>query len=201
MDWKVNDYFKTGLSYSLLENYKDQKKIFKTRHRARFYVQGGYSFGDFRLSLRETLQLTNRPGSMNTTQAPRNALALKTRLKLTYKGWKPVEPNVFLEMRTALNDAAVNATYNTATLSWSNYSFGGYGVVHNNRYRAGLGVDWKVAKHHKLEFGALFDYRLDREVDTAWHSADDDNSYLVLKSFNIERSFAPILTVGYRYSF
>ena len=41
----------------------------------------------------------------------------------------------------------------------------GCDVVHNNRYRAGLGVDWKVAKHHKLEFGA------------------------------------PILTVGYRYSF
>lgn len=81
------------------------------------------------------------------------------------------------------------------------YHSGGYGVVHNNRYRAGLGVDWKVAKHHKLEFGALFDYRLDREVDTAWHSDDDDNSYLILKSFNIERSFAPILTVGYRYSF
>lgn len=201
VDYKVNKYFKTGVSYSLLENYKVKKAVFKPKHRARVYVQGALPLGDFRLSLRETFQLTNRPGEMNTTQAPRNKLALKSRLKLSYKGWKPVEPYAFFELRTALNDAVVNATYNTATLSWSNYSFGGYGVVRCDRYRAGLGADWKISKHHALSLYGLFDWRSDREVDTAWRSDDDDNSYLILKSFNIENSFTGILGLGYKFSF
>lgn len=201
VDYKINKYFKTGASYSLLENYKVKKAVFEPRHRGRFYVQGALPLGDFRLSLRETFQLTNRPDAFNATQAPRNKLALKSRLKLSYKGWKPVEPYAFLELRTALNEAAVSATYNTATLSWSNYSFGGYGVVRMDRYRAGLGADWKINKHHSLELYGLFDWSLDRDVDTAWRSDDDDNSYLILKSFNIEKSFTGILGIGYKFSF
>lgn len=201
VDYKVNKYFKAGVSYSLLENYKVKKAVFEPRHRGRFYVQGALPLGDFRLSLRETFQLTNRPDAFNATQAPRNKLALKSRLKLSYKGWKPVEPYAFLELRTALNEAAVNATYNTATLSWSNYSFGGYGIVRMDRYRAGIGADWEISKHHALSLYGLFDWSLDREVDTAWRSDDDDNSYLILRSFNIEKSFTGILGLGYKFSF
>ena len=193
VDYKVNKYFKTGISYGWIEKYKSVKKEFRPYHRGRLYVQTGVSFGDFHLSLRETLQLTHKSGTMNTTQAPRNALALKSRIKLDYKGWKPVEPYVFFELRTALNDAKVNATYNTATGTWSDYSFGGYGIVHNNRYRTGLGVDWTLAKHHKLGLYGLLDRNLDRVIDT-----DKDR---VLQSFTIEKSFTGVLGLSYTFRF
>lgn len=201
VDYKVNKYFKTGASYILIENYKNNKKLFEPYHRGRLYVQGTLPAGLWRFSLRETFQLTHRPGSMNTTQAPRNALALKTRLKAEYKGWKPVEPYAFLELRTALNDAAVNATYNTSTSSWSNYSFGGYGVVHNNRLRLGLGADWKITKAHCLTLYGLLDWCRNRDVDTARDSDDDDNSYYYLKSFNIEKKFNGTIGLSYKFSF
>ena len=197
VDYKINSYLKMGASYGLLENYKATKKVFSPRHRGRFYLKGTLPLGPWRLSLKETLQLTHRPGEINATQAPRNALALKSRLQLSYKGWKPLEPYAFFELRTGLNEAAVQATYNTATLSWSGYSFGGYGVVHNDRYRAGLGLDWKLSKHHSLSLYSLLDWNRERSIDTKL----DENDNYYLSSFTLDKSFVSSIGLSYKFSF
>lgn len=40
VDYKINKYFKTGASYSLLENYKVKKAVFEPRHRGGFMSRG-----------------------------------------------------------------------------------------------------------------------------------------------------------------
>ena len=184
---------KTGVSYSYIYNY-GTKKGWNPMHR--IDAQLGYTLkaGDWRFSLKETLRYTHKTESLNSYQENPDPIMLKSRLKVSYKGCKRVEPYFLLEARNVLNDPVVNATWSTASKAYADYSFGGYGDAYFNRARGGLGLEWELGKHHALNFYGLVDYCYDKDIDVSKDGT-------TLKSLTWEQSLNTILGVGYVFSF
>lgn len=193
LNYKFNNYLKGGLSYTFIDRYGTNSG-WQVRHRASAYLTAGYRAGNWRFSLREMVQWTHKTEDLNIYQEVRNPLTLKSRFKVQYKGFRSVEPYVFFELKNVFNDPACSATYNTTTGAYSNYSFTGYTDTYVNRYRGGLGLEWKLSKMHSLEFYGLLDYCYDKNIDT-------NKEGTRLKSLTWDRTLRTTLGVGYKFSF
>ena len=192
LTYKVNPYLKIGGGYIFIDKLKSSG-TWSPRHR--FYVEatGGIRTGDWRFSLKERLQLTHRNAAdMNVFQANPNALTLKSRLKAEYKGFRSVSPYAYVEARTVFNDPACTAKYNGT--DFSDYQFTGYTDAYFNRFRGALGLEWKLSKHHALDFTVLGDYCYDKSIDT---NAEGTK----LKSIAFGRAFNTNICIGYKFSF
>ena len=148
-------------------------------------------WGDWRFSLKERLQMTHREVNNKFQDVP-NALALKSRIKASYKGFGAVEPYAFVELRAALNDPACTATWNGS--SYTSYAFKGYSDTYLNRTRAALGVEWSLSKQHAIDFYVLNDWCRDKNIDT-------NKEGTKLKSLTYDRQFLTSLGIGYSFSF
>lgn len=184
---------KTGLSYSYMYH-NGHKKGWNPRHRVNAELGYTVKAGDWNLSIRETFRWTHKTESLNPFQENADPLVLKTRLKAAYKGWKPFEPYVFAEVRNVFNDPNVNATWSTSSQHYGNYSFGGYGDTYFNRFRGGLGLEWKLSKRHSLDFYAMADYCYDKNIDVSKDGTE-------LRSLTWDRTLNTIAGVGYVFSF
>ena len=148
--------------------------------------------------MKERLQLTHRTGDFNVYQTTPNALALKSRIGVKYKGWRAVKPSAYFEVRTALNDpwgtTSGSVQYKKDGTSYYNYTPAGYTHVYNNRYRGSIGLDWDITKQHTLSPYVLLDYVSEYEIDansagTRLFSAANNNYFRVS------------LGIGYTFSF
>ena len=179
--YKPLSFLKVGLGYTLINPYKIDKELddnslysgfWAPRHRLFADATGTLKLGQFNLSLRERLQLThNADEGMNVYQSTRNALALKSRIGLKYKGWRYVEPSLSFEVRAALNDpwgyASGSAKITGETKrEYYDYTHTGYTHAYINRLRLNLGADINLSKRHCLNPYLLFDYLMDYEIDT-----------------------------------
>jgi len=193
ISYKPVRFLKVGLTYTLINPYKAGKEItyienaeektldyygfWAPRHRIHGDVTGIMRLGDFQFSLRERLMMThNTDAAMNVYQSTRNALVLKSRLAVKYKGFMNVEPSLAFEIRTALNEPWGQTTGEAQTTKNSNreyytYTHTGYTHAYNNRYRINLGADINLSRHHSLSPYLLFDYNIDYVIDT--NSADN----------------------------
>lgn len=192
VSWKINPYFKLGAGYQFIEK-RNSEGTWKPRHRV--YLDGSASLraGDWQFSLKERLQLTHRDVS-NAFQSCPNSLALKSRLKVAYKGFGSVTPYIYAELRNVFNDPSVIATWSTASLAYADYSFGGYNNAYVNRLRGSLGAELKLSKHHALDFFVLTDYNYDKNIDTNAKGTR-------LKSLTWDRSLNVSLGLGYKFNF
>lgn len=192
LSWKVNPYFKLGTGYQFIEK-RNSEGTWKPRHRV--YLDGTVNlhYGNWHFSLKERFQYTHRNVG-NPYQTTPDLLALKSRFKVSYKGYKKVTPYGYIEIRNVFNDPSVRAIWSTASLSYANYSFGGYNDAYINRIRGSLGAEWKVAKHHALDFYLLTDYNYDKNIDT-------DAAGTVLKSLTWDQGINVSLGIGYEFSF
>lgn len=190
--WKINDYFKVGTGYMFIQK-QNSEGTWKPRHRV--YLDGSVNFraGDWRFSLKERLQYTHRDVN-NTYQSNPNSIALKSRFKIAYKGFNSVTPYAYVELRNVFNDPSVKATWSTTSLAYADYSFGGYNDAYINRIRGSLGAEWKMTKHHSLDFFLLTDYYYDKNIDT-------NSSGTKLKSLTYDQGINVSLGVGYKFSF
>lgn len=187
--YKPLKFVKLGAGYTLINSWSSSDNAFKSpRHRFFLDVSGNLRLGDVQFSLKERLQFTHRTGSYNVYQNTPNALALKTRLGVKYKGWKKVEPHLYYEIRTALNDPwgtiSGSALIDDDGNTYYAYTPAGYTHVYNNRYRGNIGLDWKLSKHHELSPYILLDYCSEYELDTnkagtKFYSAAYDNVFRV----------------------
>lgn len=185
LSYKPAQFLKLGVGYTLINPWKNGKEIeleddsttkyygfWAPKHRFHASVAGILRLGYFQLSLRERVQLThNGDSGMNIYQAPRNEVALRSRLGVRYKGWKVVEPFAFFELRTQLNGAwgstsGSQQTKKDGVTTYYNYTPAGYTHVYNDRYRGELGVDLNLGKHHSLSPYLLLDYLSEYELDT-----------------------------------
>lgn len=182
LSYKFNDWLKGGVSYTFFDRYGTNAG-WEPRHRVSAALTFGYRFGDWRLSLREMLQLTHKTEDLNVWQETRNGLALKSRLKIQYKGFANVEPYGLLELKTVLNDPL-----------YKNGSFSGYTDAYFTRYRGGLGLEWKISKQHALNFYGLADYYYEKNIDT-------NKEGTKLKSLTYDRKFNTTVGIGYTFSF
>lgn len=192
LTWKVSDVFKVGAGYTFIQK-QNSEGTWKPRHRV--YMDGSLNFkaGDWRFSLKERLQLTHRDVG-NIYQNNPNSLALKSRFKISYKGFQSITPYGYVELRNVFNDPSVKATWSTTSLAYTDYSFGGYNDAYINRVRGSLGAEWKLSKNHALDFFLLTDYNYDKDIDT-------DAAGTTLRSLTWDQSLKVSLGLGYKFSF
>ena len=205
LSYKIDKHFRVNGGFTLINPYKQKLSGFGA-YRDRVYVgaTAAIKTGDFQFYLKERLQLTHRTDdSLNVYQTTRNALALKSRLGVKYKGLSGLEPFAYVEARTALNepwgsipedDNTVH--YSSAGKAYYTYDFSGYTNVYLNRLRLGLGTDWSPAKGHNFTFGVLADYCSDYEIDT-----NKDGSKIFRDTTGWENTFRLSLSIGYTYKF
>jgi len=203
LNYKVNQYFKVGVGYAMINPYSSSNNAFKnTRHRVMLDATGSVRFGLWRLSLKERFQATYRTGDMNEYQNPRTALTLKSRLKLQYKGFRAVEPYAAVEMRNMLNGATISAYYNGTYYLTDDYMtsgdagwfLDGFNKCYVNRLRGMLGAEFRLSKASSLDVYLMGDYVMNYEVDA---NAEGTK----LKSYTYEKGFIGWLVAGYKYSF
>lgn len=212
IDYKVLPWLKAGAEYELINRYKadtDAKEpVFEwsIRHRGNFYLTGSWKTPWWQFGLKETFRMTYRPGDMNPYQAPRTALALKSRASVKYLGIGSVVPFASFEVRNTLNDASYSGTYNASAKEnkdiYTNEQFLGYKHAYINRLRAQLGVEVKFDKHHELEFYLLGDKYKEKEIDTNREGSDSwKENGLVLKSITWHQGYRLWAGVGYKWEF
>ena len=203
LSYKVNDYLKLGVGYAMINPYSSSNSAFKSsRHRLMLDATGSLRFGDWRLSLRERFQATYRSGDMNEYQNPRTALTLKSRLKLSYKGLRRIEPYAYVELRNTLNAPVIRASYdgtNYLTSALSQYGDAGWFIdswsgVYVNRVRGSVGFDYRLSKASSIDISLMADRIMDKVVDA---NAEGTK----LKSYTRETGFVGWINIGYSYSF
>lgn len=201
--YKVHPNVKVGLGYSLINPYSTNNKAFKSsRHRLMADVIGSMQFGNWRLSLKERFQATYQSGDMNEYQSPRTALALKSRLKVSYKGLRQWEPYAAVEMRNVFNAPVVVANYDGTdylTEAMSQYGeagwfLSGFNGGYVNRLRGTLGVDYRLDKRNSIDISLMADYVMDKVVDA-------NAAGTKLKSYTLEKGLVGWIAAGYTYAF
>lgn len=195
VSYKVNDYLKTALSYTLIENKKtkDSTDVWKTRHRLTFDITGSYRIGDFKLSLRERLQLTCKDVN-NKYQDVAKGLTLRSRLMVQYKGLSDWTPYAYVDVRNTLNAPKWKYTFDDVKGIYSDCSWEGYKDVYINRVRLSLGAEWELSKQHSFDFFCLYDFCNEKDIDSN-KKGNKLHSVFKHKSQNIS------LGVGYKFSF
>lgn len=193
MSYKINSYLKTGVSYTFF-NQVNGTGEWVPRHRMNMDLTGSLKTGFWRFSLRERVQVTNKTGSLNPYQTVRNQVALRSRLKASYRGFSAIEPYAFVEVRNVLNDPRCSATYSLSTETYSDYQFLGYDDVYLNRVRSALGLEWSLSLQHTLDFFLFGDWCKEKEVDT-------NKEGTKLKSLTWEKGFNTTIGVTYKFSF
>lgn len=190
--YKLSPLVKVGAGYVFIEKL-NSSSVWKPRHR--FYADASATLkaGYWRFSLKERLQLTHRSVN-NVYQNNPNSLALKSRVKVSYKGFADISPYALVELRNVFNDPACSATWSTSSQAYGDYSFLGYEDAYINRVRTSIGAEWKLSKQHALDFYILGDYCYDKNIDT-------NSSGTKLKSLTYDQAFKTALCVGYQYSF
>ncbi|MBR4735279.1 MAG: DUF2490 domain-containing protein [Bacteroidales bacterium] len=181
ISYKPLNFLKVGAGYTLINPYKIGKELdddvlytgfWAPRHRFFADVTGTLKLGKFNLSLRERFQFThNADNDLNVYQSTRNALALKSRIGVKYKGWRYVEPSLSFEARAALNDPWGYTSGSAQTTSdtkreFYTYTHTGYTHAYFDRLRLNLGVDITPSKYHTFGPYILLDYNMDYNIDT-----------------------------------
>ena len=210
MEYKVLPFLKVGAEYELINRYKYDEDLlanaWSIRHRGNFFLTGTWKTPWWQFGIKETLRLTHRPDDFNYLQAPRNALALKSKVSVKYRGWENIIPHAAFELRNTLNDAAYSGTYNPSAEKnkdkYTDEEFLGYTHAYVNRYRLQLGVTVKFNKHHELDFYLLGDRYKDKEIDTNREGSSSwEKNGLVLKSIDWYQGNLVSAGVGYKWSF
>lgn len=179
--------------YYFIAHFNGEKE-YKPQHRIYFDLEGSYTFGAWKLSLRERIQMTNKAYGFNEYQQPRNLVELKSRLKVAYKGFIHLEPYAYVELRNCFNGASFTADYNGQSGKYSNYEFTGYDDAYINRIRGTLGLKWKISRNHSIDFKFMTDWCRDKIIDTNAKGTK-------LKAYYWEQAVNNSLSIGYVFSF
>ncbi len=204
LSYKVHPNIKLGLGYALINGYGANSESFKNlRHRLMADVTGTIHYGNWNFSLKERFQVTRRTGDFNMYQNPQNALTLKSRLKVQYKGLGRLQPYTYFEVRNYLNAPVIEAAYDgNIYVTLDDYSeegepgwfLKGFNGGYVNRLRGSLGADIRLDKRNTLNFYLLCDYLMEKQVDA---NAEGTK----LKSYTKETGFRGWIGAGYEFAF
>jgi opacity protein-like surface antigen len=130
LSYKVIPYLTLGGGYDFIR-YNHATKGWETRNRYYFFATGQYKFSNFKLSLRERFQSTNRVGVKETDTRANPKLYLRHRLQLEYDiPDSKFSPFVSTELYETLNDPTGNSL---------------------NKLRYTAGCDYDINKRNSLE--------------------------------------------------
>ena len=216
ISYKPISFLKVGVGYTLINPYKNGKELddgtpytgfWAPRHRVYGDLTGSIKVWKLQLSLKERFQLThNGDYGLNPYQSTRNAMALKSKLSVKFKGWTYVEPALSFEVRAALNEpwGQISGTEQTTKSGKKYYKYTptGYTNAYINRLRGNLSVDIKPSKHHTISPYVMFDYTMDYNIDTNGPSNWADKGvrlYSATTGWVYGRQF--IFGLDYKFSF
>lgn len=139
---------------------------------------------------------------MNPYQNPRTSLALKSRLKLLYKGLRRITPYAYIENRTVFNEPLVRAQYDGTNYlipaqeveGEPGWFISGWNNIYTNRMRGAIGGEYRLTQRSRIDVSFLADFMRDKVVDA-------NKEGTKLKSYTYEKGFMAWLAVGYSYSF
>ena len=203
LSYKVHPNIKLGIGYAMINPYSTVNSAFRSsRHRLMLDATGSIRFGDWRLSLKERFQATYRTGEMNEYQNPRTALTLKSRIKVSYKGFQRMEPYAYFELRNTLNAPVIKANYDgtnyltdaMSQVGEAGWFIDGWNGIYVNRLRSAIGFDYRIDKRNDIDVSIMADRIMDKVVDA-------NSEGTKLKSYTRELYFVYWMTVGYKYSF
>ena len=185
LEYEVNKYFNLGADYALLNNYDHTDKVWeKPRHRVNINLEGNIKAGRVEFSLRERLQTTFRTDSVNRYEKPNPQLVLRSRLMAEYNirhsAWTPY---LMFELHNTLNAPKVVANFKEDKFGIDNYI---------TRYRAGIGVKYRITRSHRLDFYYYFDYDRGYNIDYKGNKGD-------LKGYVQENEFRHIFGISYKF--
>ncbi len=157
--WAPVPYIKIGTGYTLRlfgdKGWSDPNEFL--RHRPFVVVIGQYKVGQWKLSLREKLDINCRTDSINTDEKPLVDLTLRHRLQVEYGFFsKPIKLYANTELKNTLNRP-------TEYLNAADAS-GNFGQYLCN-VRAYLGIRWRIDKLNSLDFAYRFDYSYERDIN------------------------------------
>ncbi len=203
LKYKVNNLLHVGFGYAMINPYNSDSSQFKSsRHRLMADVTGGYTLGDWRVSLRERVQATFRTGDFNQYQRPQPLIELKSRLKVCYKGFQQLQPYAYAELRHTLNAPVISAYYSNGTYYTDSFEeegeagwfISGWNGVYLNRMRFCLGASYKMSQASTLDFYLLADRISEKCVDA---NAEGTK----LKNYTYEKGFVGWAGASYTYKF
>lgn len=202
VSYKISPRFKVETSYTLIGK-RESLSSYKMRHRISGNLTASFSYGNWKFSVREGIQMTNRPNKMNRFQNPRNLLELKSRLKEEYSFNRNFSQYSFVEVRTVLNKPSLSGYhYDESSYKYVDASgdavgepgwfFDGYGDSCVNRIRLCLGMEHKWNKHRSFDLYLCGDYCNNLKIDA-------NSSGTRLKSLVHDRYFR--ISPGMKYTF
>ena len=159
LTWHPIDYLKleTGYTLRLLgdKGWTDPNEFL--RHRVLFAVVGQVRLGQWKLSLRERLDVNMRTDSVNANEKNATDLRLRHRLQVDYTfRAKPVKLYASCELKNTL---IAPTTYLNSVVGAGTYS------QYLSDVRARLGVRWRLTKRSSLDFIYRFDYAYNRDIN------------------------------------
>jgi len=163
LSYKFNKHFKGSLGYEAIAVLKNKygTDYIDWRHRGYLSLTESCRAGNWRFSLKETFRATWKTAAVNQYQRPQTYLHLKGRFRVAYKPDKAkFEPYAFVEGRLLLNGASWGSTEAGST------DFLGYTDMYLNRIRGQVGVKYDINKHNSLELYSLYDYMMDKQIDS-----------------------------------
>jgi len=191
--YKFTSWLSAGTGYSFLAS-RSSDGTFKPRNRCYLDLTGSISFGDWKLSLKERLQFTNKSYSVNSYEEVQNNLALKNILGVKYTGLEKLVPYASIEARISLNDPFWTYDYDEQTGKYLNAQFAGYKSVYLSRIRPVIGVEWSISEMHSIDFRVLCDFSHSQKI-----KASSDGT--ALTSIAWKDSIKLSTSIGYTFSF
>lgn len=170
------DYFALGGGYTLKlygdKGWDDPNEFI--RHRVFFYLTPQIKINQWKLSLRERLDIDMRTDSVNPNEKKNTELSLRSRLRVDYT--MPNKPLRFHLMTEIFNTLNVPVDYlNTYAV--------GQNIRHYGQYvsyvRPEFGVRWRLDRTNYLHFYYQFAYHYERDINITKKAA---NVELVHKS-------------------
>ena len=123
---------------------------------------------------------------------------LRSRLKASYEfRTVPLEPYAYIEPRLLLN--GVKWTPESLGADYESATFEGYKDAYFNRYRAALGIEWRLNSRNAIDFYCLYDKLYDKEID----ARKEGSSKGIQLKMPITSFYSDRVSVGiaYKYSF
>jgi len=209
ISYKPISYLKIGAGYTFMSMLDTDPVLGNTwdlRHRAFLELTGMYEVDGWKFSLRERFQTTFRTDEYNIYQSPKAESALRSRLKVSYEFESvPLEPYVAFEPRVTFSGVNVESVAKTADEAKNPDYKVVFNNVYVNRYRTQAGLEYKVAKHHSLDFYFLGDFWNDTVVDTNKEGklkrVQDPSTGEYVYAVYFRKGFNASLCVGYKFSF
>ena len=176
---------KVGGEYILINMYDSDIQAWDSRRqRVNINIEGEVEAGDFEFSLRERVQTTFRPDSINRYEKSNPEAILRSRLMASYKiphsRWQPY---LLFELHNTLNAPKAVANFKTDKYEVDNYI---------TRYRGGVGAKYRINRSHRLDFYYYFDF--DRSYNIDYKSNKGG-----IKGYKLEREIRHIFGISYKF--